>query len=301
MKYYQALIFVFASLCYYTADATVKDVLLSKAIQKKFVQIEAISLGGYRGECLDLKVKNNTSAPLNVYVDPALIFQPSDTSYQDLVAVGGFYLAILPQKDTCAILQTFCGKSYASSPRRNINYKLLRQGDDVMVSVADFIREHKLYNGMGQSAIWSLTNNHSLSTIYSRQDTGLSKELIKMIAKKTGREIPQFYTIHKVNYDAGSDNSRNSNFTCAPVFNPEVEKYVVVVEWQNSTSNRNLHVFVLKEDGEVFYEHNDETITSRGHKATVEFDPKKVPKGKYTVILRDDDNVIYQQNEVLVM
>ena len=83
------------------------------------------------------------------------------------------------------------------------------------------------------------------------------------------------------------------------VFNPEIEKYVVVVEW-TKPSNRNMHVFICKENGELFWEENNETISSRGHKVTVEFDPKVIPKGTYTVMLTDDDNMVYQKNVVLV-
>jgi len=283
------LLALFALLIHYEGIAEALNMSLTQALKKKYVQINAVSTGGAQGECLNLSIKNNTSLFINIKIDHALIFRPSDTNYQDLVAAGGNLLALQSKTTKSIQLQTFCGKSYARGPKPNLKYNFYKQGDETMIGVAKLIVEKKLYNSIGQHAIWSLTNNHSLSGIYSARDTGNSKELVKYIAGRTGRPLPQYYTTHNV----------NTGTTTGAVFNPTIEKYVVVVEW-SKPSSRNMHVLVHKENGELFLEEKNEQISKRGHKVTVELDPKKVAKGKYTVILRDDDNTVYQKNEVYV-
>jgi len=152
------------------------------------------------------------------------------------------------------------------------------------VSVAQFINTHHLYNSIGQSAIWALTNHHNLAGIFSYSDTGNSKKLIALIACRTGVQMPQYAIVYKP--------ARKGD-----AFNPEIENYVVEVNLP-ANAPRNTHVLVFDSTGKVVREEKTEIISAKGRKTFVKFDPETTPHGSYTVALKDDDNTIYQINEV---
>ena len=105
------------------AHATVKPVSLKDCLKKGLIRMSACSNGGYIGKCLDLTLKNNTDKDLLVKVDPALIFRPEGEQYQHLVAVGQEIIMIPAKKTATQPVQTFCGKSKAASPVKNLSFK----------------------------------------------------------------------------------------------------------------------------------------------------------------------------------
>jgi hypothetical protein len=266
--------------------ANVQQVKLKSAMASKMVSVTAIGNGGAMGKKLHLDLVNNLSVPLEVVVDPGLIFRPVDSSYQNLVAVGEEKVTIEPGAGASLDLQTFCGKSYARSPFMNLNYNFWKQGDSVMIKALGFIREHKLYSTVGQCAVWSLTNNHSLAGIYDQ--TEISKKFAGYMSVLTGRKLPPYYVTNKITDVPGT-----------VAYNPAVDKYYVDFEWK-PLSARNMHVYVLKEDGTLLWEHKKDIISHEGHKAIVELDPGKLARGKYVVELSDDDNFVWQSYEVMV-
>lgn len=268
-------------------QAASTPMLLSHALKKKFVTVNAVGTGGYKGKCISLQMVNNTDVDLSLTIDNALIFQPADTSYQNLVVVGDEQLAMARKGNASITLQTFCAKSYASSPRIGLAYKFWKQGDSVMIKVTKFIKAHSLYNDVGQHAIWTLTNKHNLSSIYSLAQADVSKDLARLVSSLTGRRLPGFHTTHKpLNDDPGHI-----------VYDRNVDKYYVEMTW-TSPKPRNMHVTVYKENWEVLREERSEVITMNNHKTIVELDPQKLEKGKYYVQLRDDDHIVYQREEV---
>lgn len=259
---------------------------LKQAIAKRMVSLVGLSQGGYLGRVLNLKIFNHTPLALEISVDPGMIFKPTDTSYQNLVAVGEEQVEVAPKANAELKLQTFCGKSYAMGPRPGLDYKFWKQGDSAMIKVSQYIKKNGLYNYAGQYAIWSLTNGHSVSNIYDQTDA--SKKLALFVAAATGKKAPKFYTRTKVSETQG-----------AAVYSPVVEKYYVDMEWQ-PRSARNMHVYVVKADGTLLWEQTKGSISSNGHRTIVELDPKHLKKGRYFVQLKDDDNFMWRNEEVII-
>jgi hypothetical protein len=230
---------------------------------------------------------NRTTVSLNIKIDDAVVFKPEDTMFQNLVGIGGELLAIGPKKNSSITLQTFCGKSYARCPSSGLKFTFLNQGDKALSSVAQFIKTHSLYNGIGQHAIWSLTNGHRLTSIYSPQSSDISKKLTQLVASAIGKKTPRFHTTHM---PLGTTFGQS-------VYNPTIEKYYVDISW-STPKPRNMHVSVYKENGDLFRNEGREMISGSVHKIKVELDPKQVPEGVYYVKLWDDENTVYDLVEV---
>jgi hypothetical protein len=267
--------------------ASVMRINLLDAVKKNILSVNAFSNGGHLGECLSLDLKNRTRQNIEVYIEPGLIFVCSDTNMQDLIAVGDMKVTIKPRTDTTLQLQAFCGKSYAHSPNFNISYRFERLGDPKMVSVLKFIKEKKLYDVMGQSAVWMFTNNHSFSRVYDYSRPDLSNEFLQHISKITGKAVPEYHIKTK----KPITNKRL-------VYNNEVEESYVDISW-NFTAKRNLHIAIYNIDGS-FHKvvRANEAINKDGHKVIVRFSPMEYKHGSYIVRLYDDDNFVYVEKTI---
>lgn len=261
--------------------------LLSTAISNNLVSVDAVGKGGYQGQCLTVNINNKTDDLLNILLDDAIVFTPSDEIYQNLVGIGGDYVTLGPKAASSVTLQTFCGLSNAYCPPAGETFTFLQEGNTALKSVIQFIKLYSLYNDVGQYAVWSVMNGLSLSSIYDPARDYVSNELVDLVASLTGRKAPRYHTTHKPLKTVPGQ----------AVYDPTVEKYYVDVSWISPVT-RNVRVSVYKRNGELVKRVDTEDITDTVHRIKVELDPREIPEGMYYVRVRDDDNKVYDYAEV---
>lgn len=185
-------------------------------------------------------------------------------------------------------VQTFCAKAPASCPFRNLRYHFLQQGDSTMILTLKYIREHKLYNNLGQHAVWTFTNDHCINTIYDPALPDASQKLMEYVAKVRHLEIPKYYSFYQIQNRPGKS-----------MIKENTGKEIVEMRWGNE-GYRNMYVTVYREDGTVYKRNaGNEHYSADGRSFIVTFDSAK-ERGIYYVELRDDHNRIWQRKDVSV-
>lgn len=282
-------LFLFCLIIQWQASASPKNINFRDAVRHHMIEVHASAKGGYMGNCLSLRMKNKTQQDLNVYIEPGLIFTPNDTNMQNLVAIGDERLLVAAGKETLLGLNAFCGKSYARCPKATTAYRFWKQGDTGLVSALRFIKTKRLYDGLGQRAVWMFTNQHCINRIYDDSRPTLSQEFVKYLANVTGKEIPEFYIQNKRPL-------ANTEY----VYNSEVDHSYVVISW-NFRAPRNTHVSIYDKSGSFIKDAQGTEIIDRyGSNMIVKFRPEEYKNGIYIVRLHDDDNNIYVEKKVRV-
>ena len=250
-----------------------------------------MSLGGYLGsKNIKLNLTNNTAKEITVDIDPALIFVPEDTLYQDLVLLGNETIVLAPSAQQDVSLQAFCGKSYARGPRSGLRYSFKKQGDTNMVKTLTYIKENNIDVHLAQCAVWTFTNGHCLSTVYSHDKIRMSEDLIKYIASIRKLRVPEYYMEYQLDNTAGR-----------PVLAYGKEKVYVTMHWGIDDGYRHMHLTIYKENGEIYKTIGaDQVIDKYGYTVTVRFDPKVDPKGLYSVTLHDDAGKVWDKKKVII-
>ncbi|WP_146146798.1 hypothetical protein [Taibaiella chishuiensis] len=275
-----------------SAPAQAALLSLKESMAKRLVTVKAVSKGGFMGQCLNLELHNNTGSDLSLAVDPALIFKPLDSRFQPLVAVGEEQVTVEAGKSKTVTLQTFCGKSSASGPAKNLTYAYWKQGDTVMRQVSRYIRQHRLFGSLGQHAIWTLTSGHCLSNVYNpsgKPDEG--KALVAYMAGLLRQQMPEYYTHHNINTSGNG----------GEVFDLNLSKVYVPLNWKKE-SRRQMHVVIFDHNRKVYREiKSGQVSNSKGeHEISVEFDPDRDPLGVYYVQLRDDESDVWIEKRVVM-
>ena len=261
------------------------NITLSEAIEKKMVTTEGININGnYMGKTMSLSVTNISKETLVVKVDNGVIFKPEDPKYQPMVIAGEPTLVVQPTKKNSVDVNTFCGNAPRHCPAKDTKYIYGYKASDTLIKALQFIKNYSLYDDLGQSAVWAITNNHSLSDIYDSQRESIAKDLLALVMRLTSREKPQYYSVSK--HEAIPD---------APAYVPKTLKIIADFEIRLEAS-KVLTLGVFDASGKMIQSvFENQEFGALGHRFEVEFESADVAAGNYYIRLKEGEMVIKEQ------
>ena len=267
------------------AWSTVVKMNLSDAIKDNSVKLEAINYeGGYQGKTTRLQITNTTKSVLQVKVNLGIILSPDDSKCQPMVLAGEEMLVVSPSKTTEVIVETFCGNAPLHCPSKGLHYSFSHTGSDTLVKVLRFIKTNSLYDGLGQSAVWAITNNSPLSDIYDVEKEAISRQLLEFVSTVTGRPLPDYYTMHSISQVSG-----------APAYVPKVLKIIANFEVSLETP-KIMTLGIYNDKGDMIKKvFENQEFAALGHRFGVEFESSDVPAGKYYIRLKEGDAIIQEK------
>lgn len=175
---------------------------LGKAVQQKEISIKLKSLGGHTCECVQLEITNKNTDSLFVYVEPGRRLIASDSSKQDILIVRKDLLALKAAEKKTIPLYGFCCESSNGCPFKEMKYSIGFMAPKKWVELANFIDTGNFDQFSIQSAVWVLSDNHDLSSVFS-SDKEKTMVLRKKLSELTGKEIPWYNT----NYETSGDSA----------------------------------------------------------------------------------------------
>jgi hypothetical protein len=261
-------------------------VSLSAALKDKIVTVKAVNIeGGYQGKTTKLVFVSNSKDALQIKVDIGTVLVPDSGKYQPLILAGEEILALRPMGGGELTVQTFCGNSPKSCPAKNHSYSYAGIASDTLVNVLRFIQVHAIFDGLGQNAVWAITNTQDLSDIYDNTRLALSGELLDVVCKATGRPKPDYFRV----------NSPAAQIPGAPAYVPKPLKIIasfrIILE---SPKVMTLGVYNDKDEmiQQVF---EDKEFQKSGHEFGVEFEAADVPAGNYYIRLKEGTTVLQEK------
>ncbi len=255
---------------------------LSQAIQQHIVTVSAEATGNsYMQQGLKLTVKNTGSLNFILVMNQGATFTPADVAAQPLLLAGEEIVPMQPLKEATVNVQTFCANSNAAAPQKGMKYTYARIAEDNLVKLLAFLKQNRMYNELGQNAVWYFTNGHSLNTVYDAGNEFASKKLVDFMTNLTGEKKPEYFVQTSSNIAAGQ-----------PVYNPKTLKIFASFEEKLETPKK-LTLGIYNEQGEmvqpVFENRN---FGAAGHRFKVEFEAKNVPLGKYYIRLKEGETTL---------
>lgn len=263
---------------------------ISEAIQKNLIKLEAEATGNsYMKQGLKFTIENRGSLSFILVMDIGATFKPEEEGYQPLILAGGETVFLGPlRKGEQIKVQTFCGNSDASAPKEGIKYTYSGKASDTLVTILDFISKRRMFNSLGQSAVWVFTNGHDLNTVYDGGNDVMSKQLLEHIIKNTDRTMPSYFVENKINTEAG-----------ATAYEPKTLKIYAQFE-EELKQPATLTLGVYNQAGEMIQSvFENRRYGSAGHRFRVQFEAQGVEAGKYHIRL-SDENGVRQETEVIV-
>lgn len=261
-----------------------KRMLLLDAVENKLVQYKvARTKNSFNDNGLQINITNQSKEALVIKIDPALIFEPEDTNYQDLILPGDEVLFVGPGRTNSLEVQTYCGKSYAMSPGSDLAFHFKEKGDERMQKGFGELKQLRASKHLSQQAVWFMTDKKKeLSTVYDSDQRLESLKLMAYLAKAYNIQLPEYRTERAIDTTTGNIASLGA-----------ILKLHVTLEWkQENPDNLSLSIFNDKNVRIASYFENKRVRTGMG-KIDASFETREYPKGDYFIRLYNDvGNVI---------
>jgi hypothetical protein len=289
MKGLRILLLLLSAAVIHNAAAKSIELTLTEAIQQNLVAVTSVSSGqSYNESGLSLKIENKGKKTLNITIDPALIFVPEDTSYQNLVVAGDIKTTIAPEGTKSITLQTYCGKSYAHGPAKDLIYHFNRQADSLMIKTLAFTKRRGINAEITQKAVWVLTNQHSLNDIYDPSNDIASKELVQFMSRLLGRAVPDYFNYYVLNKTPQE-----------PVVPKKALRIYATFKWEMHEEDK-LSLGVYDEKGNVTQKiFEEQPFKTGGYELNAKFESSNEPAGIYYIRLSSHKGLI-KETKVIV-
>lgn len=257
---------------------------LKTALDKHLVSVSGEATNqSYRGRGLRLKVTNKSGSQLLLTMDQGLILSPTDTAQQDLVLAGAETLSLPPFKDASLDVQTFCAEAHDSAPLQGSGYAGYRMGDTQLRQVVRYLKQFYMFDALGQSAVWVVTNGYNPATAYESSRDAQSRKLVVLLEGITGRKADPFFSQYAQSTTPGQ-----------PVVSPKPLKIVAQFE-ERLEAPKKLTLGVYDGSGAMIQKiFQDQMFGRSGHRFKVEFESADVPAGNYYIRLKEGDAILQE-------
>jgi hypothetical protein len=245
---------------------------LEDALKAGSAKLNVTGLGNHSGVSLSATLKNNTPKPILIEVPAGLIFNPSDTSMQDILIVKTEQVSIPALASKSINLIGYCCEATNRSPEKGVSFKIAAKKNVKLQELAKFINSNPFEEDDIQAAVWCVSDGKSVSEIYNL-DRNKVEPLRNEVCRITGQKNEWFSK--EVNYLVDSQG----------YINPEPVLVSGLIHLENVKPGSKLKQEVCKANGEVIWKPAKESDLGRGGKITYNFNLKVTgwEKGKYYV------------------
>jgi len=171
-------------------------VSIEKLLNEHKISLDIKGTGGHQENCIAFDIKNLTNDTIFILIEQGRRFVSGDSDLQDILLVKKHEFASPPQGKTYKIGYGFCCESSMRSPSAGSVFKIGFMAPKEWIKVLDLINTYDFEAGAIQSAIWVLSDNHDISSVYSKNAEHMNR-LRALLAKVKGIEIPWYSVSYK--------------------------------------------------------------------------------------------------------
>lgn len=248
---------------------------IEKLINENQLSAEIKGTGGHQAECISISLKNLTNDTLNVWLEAGRRLVSVDSALQDLFIVKNRKIELPPLQEQTISGYGFCCQSHNGGPRKDSEFELGFMAPPDWQELAKVIDEHEFPVSAIQSAVWVLSDDHSLSSVHS-EDLEEIQLLRQTLADIKGVKLP-WYTLTYVD-------DTSTLFTNKP------EKMISDVSYFLNT-NAAVSIQIRNSKGEIVYTVAHRINPGRGtHSFHLRLPVKNWPQGEYSLCIYEDYN-----------
>ncbi len=176
---------------------------LSEAIQKKLVTVNFTGskkdtsfqgeYSSHYGPCMAMEIASATAEPMNLNLEYGYKLEPLDSTLQTMMVTQTLMVRIQPKQKRNYKVYAMCTEATDGSPSPTKKFNLRNRASGNLLQLAELLYRKKYQGNAAQDAVWCLTDNHDLHSIFS-EDTVMMYELRRFVAKAKGIPLEKIYT-----------------------------------------------------------------------------------------------------------
>jgi len=173
----------------------------SEALQKGLVSIKINgakpdslqeTVSGHYGPCMQMEIVSLNSLAMSLNLDYGYSLVPHDSSLQTMIVTQSLIVKVLPKQKKLQKIYAMCTEASDAGPSFTKNFNLGFRSIGSLLDLTKLINQRKYQTDAAQNAVWCLTDNHDISSIYS-SDTAMMYELRRFVATAKGVALSKIY------------------------------------------------------------------------------------------------------------
>ncbi|MFN8322246.1 MAG: hypothetical protein U0T74_06260 [Chitinophagales bacterium] len=168
---------------------------LPQAIQKKLVTVQIkgakpdTSFHGahasHYGPCMAMEIYTTGAEVLKLNLEYGYKLEPADTNLQTMMVTQSLIVKLPPKQRRTYRIYAMCTQAHDGGPSPEASFIMGKRTTGNLLGLAELINRKKYQNDAAQDAVWCLTDNYDVQTIFS-EDTAMMYELRRFVAKAKG-------------------------------------------------------------------------------------------------------------------
>jgi hypothetical protein len=151
---------------------------IEDAIKTGTIQVTMIANGGFSENSVALKIINKSADDLQLIVNAGSVFYSTDPGEQELVVPIDQLILVKARAQMHEQLSAYCTEANDKVPQEKGPMTMKTSSNKKLLALTSYLNKNKVSPDTYQDAIWSVTDQHSLSNI--------------VVSKKEDRELRTF-------------------------------------------------------------------------------------------------------------
>lgn len=241
---------------------------IESALKYDLISYEIVNNGSYQGECVQISLQNKTSRALNVTIEPGRNLVSIDTNKQDILIVKEALFVLAPKGSNTKNLFGFCSQAYKNAPSDGEKYLVGDMKDANIIKLAEHLNKNKYPVSAMQSAVWALTDNRPLASIF-HQDRDSIVGLQEFLSYHKKQVTPWYSIEYMPNDSTGMVSNKAKNIYGTLKADLEKDRVIKVV------------VYDLYNISQI---RKDIKVPEKTKEQPIVVDVSELPKGRYRML-----------------
>lgn len=257
---------------------TSKSFSLIEAINSKVLSATITSTGNYSGNCINIKLINNTNSPLTIIAEGGTKYHTDDDGEQTLIQIEENVIALKPHATYSGKLAAFCTEASDRCPSENSTMVLSKNTNVKFDNLIHYLKGKHIPKTTYQDAVWAISDNKSISNISNENIE--AQNFRTYMAELTGQKNTWFASPQNVHVD----DQGNFNYETVNI-NGELEF--------DCAKGAKVRQDVMKSNGEPMFE-SEKTMTAQTTHIRYKFrmSVRGWELGEYYIKIHDGTNTL---------
>lgn len=178
-------------LCIALAPLAAQPRTLDELLARKEVMAQVKPLGGFRGLCIRLGLKNVSARSLEVEVPAGQMMISRDSSVQDLVVTRPAFAQLAPGQVQYVDVYTMCTQAGNMAPSTSEAFTVGKRCEGPLLDLVQLIAREDIQNSSAQSAVWAVCSGAPVSQVFG-EDSRQIHLLAEQVSEATGQPLSSF-------------------------------------------------------------------------------------------------------------
>ncbi len=241
---------------------------IESALKYDLISYEIVNNGSHKGECVTINLQNKTSRALSLMIEPGRNLISIDTNKQDILIVKEALFTLTPMGNSTKNLFGFCSQAHKNSPSEGEKYLVGKMKDANIIKLAEHLNKNKYPISAMQYAVWTLTNNRPVASIFHESRDSIIG-LQEYLSYKENKVTPWYSIEYMPNDSTGMVSNKAKNIY--GTLKADLEKgrviKVVVYDLYNISQIR-----------------KDIKVPEKTKEQSILVDVSELPKGRYRML-----------------